>query len=43
MQKTATALKRAKVDVSLSPGRMRISPSVYNDATDIQKLLTALS
>jgi len=42
-QKTAAAVKRANVDVSLSPGRMRVSPSIYNDETDVQKLLAALA
>jgi selenocysteine lyase/cysteine desulfurase len=41
-KKTADALKKAKIDVSLSPGRMRISPSIYNDESDVQKLLAAL-
>jgi len=41
--KTAAALKRANIDVSLSPGRMRVSPSIYNDEKDIDKLLAALS
>jgi selenocysteine lyase/cysteine desulfurase len=31
------------VDVSLSPGRMRISPSVYNTQGDVDQLLEALS
>jgi selenocysteine lyase/cysteine desulfurase len=43
MAKTAHALTRARVDTSLSTGRMRISPSVYNTAQDVQKLLAALS
>jgi len=41
--KTAAALKAAKIDVSMSPGRMRISPSIYNDESDVSKLLAALS
>jgi selenocysteine lyase/cysteine desulfurase len=41
-KKTASALKSSKVDVSLSTGRMRISPSIYNDEGDVQKLLAAL-
>jgi len=41
--KTAAALKKANIDVSLSPGRMRISPSIYNDKKDIDRLLAALS
>ena len=42
-EKTNAALRRAKVDVSLSEGRMRISPSVYNTMQDVEKLLAALS
>ena len=41
-KKTAQALKAAKVDVSQSRGRMRISPSIYNDESDVEKLLAAL-
>jgi selenocysteine lyase/cysteine desulfurase len=41
-KKTAVALDRGKVDVSLSPGRMRISPSIYNDESDVRALLAAL-
>jgi selenocysteine lyase/cysteine desulfurase len=36
-------LKRANVDIAVYPHRVRISPSVYNDAADIDKLLDALS
>jgi selenocysteine lyase/cysteine desulfurase len=36
-------LKAAKVDVSWTSDRMRVSPSVYNDAGDITALLEALS
>ena len=36
------ALKKANVDVSMSTGRMRISPSIYNDAADVERLLSAL-
>jgi len=43
VEKTGAALGRAKVDVSLSAGRMRISPSVYNTMEDVEKLLAALS
>lgn len=39
---TAAALKKAGIDVSQSPGRMRISPSIYNDSTDVERLLNAL-
>jgi selenocysteine lyase/cysteine desulfurase len=42
-KKTAAALKKANVDVSQSRGRMRISPSLYNDESDVQKLLAALA
>jgi len=40
--KTAKAIKSAKIDVSMSTGRMRISPSIYNDESDIHRLLAAL-
>ena len=36
-------LKRANIDVSLSGRRIRVSPSVYNDDSDINHLLEALS
>jgi selenocysteine lyase/cysteine desulfurase len=39
----AARLKRAKIDVAVYPHRIRISPSVYNDQADIDKLLEALS
>jgi selenocysteine lyase/cysteine desulfurase len=39
----AAKLKRANVDIAVYPHRVRISPSVYNDAADIEKLLAALS
>jgi selenocysteine lyase/cysteine desulfurase len=39
----ADRLKRAKIDVAIYPHRIRISPSVYNDQADIDKLLEALS
>ena len=42
MHKTAASLRKANVDVSLSTGRMRISPSIYNDGNDVEKLLSAL-
>jgi selenocysteine lyase/cysteine desulfurase len=42
-KKTAAALKKANIDVSQSRGRMRISPSVYNDESDVQKLIAALA
>jgi selenocysteine lyase/cysteine desulfurase len=40
---TAARLKRANVDVALSRGRMRVSPSVYNTDSDIRALIEALS
>ncbi|MCU1322123.1 MAG: selenocysteine lyase [Acidobacteriaceae bacterium] len=40
---TAAKLKRRKVDVSLSPGRMRISPSIYNTMADVDALLESLA
>jgi len=40
---TAAKLKAKKVDVSLSPGRMRVSPSIYNTMADVDALLNALS
>jgi selenocysteine lyase/cysteine desulfurase len=39
----ADRLKKANIDVKLDQHLMRISPSVYNDQTDIDKLLSALS
>ncbi len=36
-------LKKANVDVTISDHRMRVSPSVYNDQPDIDRLLQALS
>jgi selenocysteine lyase/cysteine desulfurase len=39
---TAAKLKRANVDVSLNPRRMRVSPSIYNNEADVQALLEAL-
>ena len=36
-------LKRARIDIALYPHRIRISPSVYNDLGDIDRLLAALS
>ena len=36
-------LKRAQVDVTISDHRMRVSPSVYNDQQDVDRLLQALS
>ncbi len=36
-------LKKANVDVALTDHRMRVSPSVYNDHEDVERLLRALS
>jgi selenocysteine lyase/cysteine desulfurase len=36
-------LRRARIDIAVYPHRVRISPSVYNDQADIDKLLEALS
>jgi len=36
-------LKRAQIDIAVYPHRVRISPSVYNDQADVDKLLEALS
>jgi selenocysteine lyase/cysteine desulfurase len=38
----AQRLRRANVDIAVYPNRIRISPSVYNDQKDIDKLLEAL-
>ena len=40
---TAAKLHARKVDVGLSPGRMRVSPSFYNTMADADALLAALS
>ena len=39
---TAAKLHAKKIDVGLSPGRMRVSPSVYNTQADVDALLSAL-
>jgi selenocysteine lyase/cysteine desulfurase len=39
----ARRLKRANVDIAVYPHRVRVSPSVYNDQSDVDKLLEALS
>jgi selenocysteine lyase/cysteine desulfurase len=39
----ANRLSAKKVDVGLSRGRMRVSPSIYNTKKDIEALLSALS
>jgi selenocysteine lyase/cysteine desulfurase len=36
-------IKRARIDIAVYPHRIRISPSVYNDLADIDRLLEALS
>ncbi|MFN7543378.1 MAG: hypothetical protein ACK5TN_11365 [Acidobacteriota bacterium] len=41
--KHGARLKAAKVDVSVYPHRIRVSPSVYNDEGDVERLLEALS
>ena len=40
---TARRLAGAKVEVKLAQHYMRISPSIYNDAEDVERLLDALS
>jgi selenocysteine lyase/cysteine desulfurase len=35
-------LRRAAIDIAVYPHRIRISPSVYNDQADIDRLLEAL-
>ena len=40
---TAAKLKAKKIDVGMNPGRMRVSPSIYNTMDDVQSLLAALS
>ena len=45
-EKARKALKRAGVIVSLrngKPGQMRVSPSVFNNAGDVDRLVEALS
>ncbi len=39
---TAQTLKAARVDVTISASRMRVSPSVYNNEEDIDRLIQAL-
>jgi selenocysteine lyase/cysteine desulfurase len=36
-------LTQARIDIAVYPHRIRISPSVYNDMADVDKLLEALS
>jgi selenocysteine lyase/cysteine desulfurase len=38
-----TKLKKANIDVTIADHRMRISPSIYNDQEDIDRLLGALA
>jgi len=38
----AVRLKRAKIDIAVYPHRIRISPSVYNDLADVDRLLEAI-
>ena len=40
---TTARLAAAKVDVRLVAGTMRVSPSIYNDQSDVDRLLNALS
>ncbi len=40
---TSARLNKARVDVSVQGGRMRVSPSIYNTPGDVEKLLEALS
>ena len=42
MRDVARKLKRANIDVAVYAHRVRISPSVYNDQSDVDKLLEAL-
>jgi len=39
----AAKLKQARIDIAVYPHRIRVSPSVYNDEADVDKLLEALS
>jgi selenocysteine lyase/cysteine desulfurase len=43
MRPLAARLRQAKIDVAVYPHRLRISPSVYNDQSDIDKLLAVLA
>ena len=42
-QRFAARLKQANVSVTLSGGRMRIAPSLFNDIQDVDRLLAALA
>ena len=39
----ATWVEKANIDVKIDQHLLRLSPSVYNNQTDIDKLLNALS
>jgi selenocysteine lyase/cysteine desulfurase len=43
MRPLAARLRQAKIDVAIYPHRLRISPSVYNDQSDIDKFLAVLT
>ena len=40
---TARRLQRARIDVSVGESRIRVSPSIYNNDEDIDRLISALS
>ena len=42
MEEIESRLKAANVFIAVRPGGLRISPSVYNDASDIEALVAAL-
>ncbi len=42
-RKYGAALKKAKIYVTLTKNRIRISPSVYNDMADVEKLIRVLA
>jgi selenocysteine lyase/cysteine desulfurase len=42
-EETARRLAAARVEVKLEQHYMRVSPSIYNDAADVERLLNALS
>lgn len=42
-KKYGAALKEAKIHVTLGENRIRISPSVYNDMADVEKLIRVLA
>jgi selenocysteine lyase/cysteine desulfurase len=43
MRPLAAKLRQARIDVAVYPHRLRISPSVYNDQSDIDRLLAAVT